>query len=151
MKIDKHQKNDPNPGAMHLILNYAFAEKKQGLVADTDPMSPVWNRPIYGFESREISNRPIKGKGRIVELKTKIFYIKEVETPKVGIIQRAKAVNYKELHYFIDLNSKGEIIGGSWVNKSDRLDFIWSPFFNRVNDYSVDKFFNKNLMDKLTL
>ncbi len=31
---------------------------------------------------------------------------------------------YKELEYWLDLNSKGEIIGGQWLSY-ERPDFLW--------------------------
>ncbi len=141
--LDKHINNDPNPGALHLVLANHLGIEKKGLAADTDPFKPVWNRPLYGYESK--ITKVISKKEK--EFETKLFYIKEIDHPQ----EKIKNHNIQEmiLKYTLYLNDNGQIIGGLWKKDSDRVDFVWSPHFSNVNH--VDMFYDESLLDKLIL
>ena len=113
----KYQQDDLNPGALHIVVTNVLGAKKpqnrRGLIADTDPFKPVWNRPLYGYKSKVLSRKKVID-GEELEIQMDILYVHELERPKSGKIVSKEAVKAKRMDYFITLNKKGEIIGGRW-------------------------------------
>lgn len=149
---DKLQHDDLNPGALHLVLTNVLGSKnknnRRGLIADTDPYKPVWNRPLYGYESKVLSRKKTKT-GEKLEVKMNVFYVHELAVPKAGKIKSKKSVKAKVMNYFIDLDKKGNIVGGEWKKSSDRFDFVWTPFYSTRKDFEKQKFYSSSIFKKL--
>lgn len=147
-----HQDNDPNPAAMHLVLTNTIGHKdkskRRGLIADTDPFKPVWNRPLFGYAYKELSSQK-KGEMTYKKIEMSVSFIKELTDPKAGSIDRKAAISKKIMNYTLVLNKTGEIIGGTWAKGSDRFDFFWSPFYNQNARLSTDKFYQKKWLKLL--
>lgn len=127
---DPHCKQDTNAGAFHMILTNRIALENIGFVADMARYQKVWNYPIISYSSKitgEGKKRRDSAPGttRTVRIKTTLTYADEsINTwnPLLG----TKAQKYKKttLNYILELNERGEIIGGVWKSLA-RPDFLW--------------------------
>lgn len=146
---DIPESNDLNPGALHLVLANSLGLKRRGVVADTDILSPVWNRPIVGYETTILDDyrggRSIGQNLRRLKIETVIHVVKE-RTFSQNSKDKKDLINMK-LKYFLDLNQNGDIIGGEWLKGSEKVDFIWSPYFSTIE--ISDVYYNSELISAL--
>ena len=108
-----------NPGTLHAILANWLGRGTHCVNMDADPSKEKWNYPIYSFSST-VSRR---GR-REVDVRTKIGYVDADEREHDKSPVRRKT---KSFHYGLELNSRGEIVGGYYYTDSDRIDFVWVP------------------------
>ncbi len=144
---------DTNPGTWHLSVVNQIGAAKRSFVMDASYDYEVWNQPIYSYEYSYYNPQTLKavktlaeatvlksdftadkfptwrspeGKS-IVGIVMKLVYIAETQpiksTADSPTDDRRVAVRYL---YDLELNAKGEIIGGEWrVNRHP--DFLWTP------------------------
>lgn len=108
-----------NAGALHAILANWLGRGGYPIGMEADPGEEKWNYPIYGFSSSHA-----KRSARRVEVKVNLAYAKDSngeyqESPRI------KRIKY--FHYMLELNDRGEIVGGSYYNDSNRIDMLWIP------------------------
>jgi hypothetical protein len=128
---------DVNPGAFHIIMANKLGIDKTGFIADMDRFKQVWNHAALDYTSTVIrtagaDRRSAQGTVRRVLVKSKVKYAATIDptyTPVIGTDQ-AK-YDTRTYTYWLELDSKGEIIGGSWTSK-DRPDFLW---FKEKDDF----------------
>ncbi len=125
---------DTNAGAFHIVIANQLGMMNEGFVADITTDAEVWNQPIYKFSSRIVaddlapSRKAAKGTVKEVEIETTLGYITEVDQSYNPNNSGSLAeLNY---HYRVELNAKGDIIGGEWIvdnenSNEDRPDFLW--------------------------
>jgi hypothetical protein len=118
---------DTNAGTFHLVLTNQIGIKREGFVADITRDLQVWNHPVYGYESRVVSEvdgaSPGAATGTVKEitLETVMQFISEAGSHWESGITNTPSRTY---NYRIELNADGQIIGGAWLTE-DRPDFIW--------------------------
>lgn len=122
--------SDVNAGAFHIILANKLGLEKTGFVADMDRFKQVWNHAALEFTTRRVSSSSAArnsalGTVKRVLMRTTVKYaasIDPLEKPVLG----TESAEYDERNYsyWLDLDYKGEIIGGEWTSK-DRPDFLW--------------------------
>lgn len=119
-----------HPGAFQIILGNMIGLQGKGFVADVTRDQQVWNQAVFGYEtsvlairtsgfSRGADRRTVKE----VKVKTVMHYTQEIERVWDRIVTPAsnRTVDYI---YWLELNARGEIIGGTWVSDA-RPDFLW--------------------------
>ncbi len=119
---------DINAGALHVVLANQIGIKKEGIVMEKDPGPQIWNQATYGFQFKLLgSARPDSGSYG-VRVQAIVYYSDELEKSEWDpVVGTAKNVEGKlELDYILDLDSSGNIIGGSFIG-SNRPDFVWLP------------------------
>lgn len=109
-----------NPGTLHAILANWLGRGSHPIVMDSDPGKEKWNYPIFSFASSSA-----KRSGQRVEVRTNIMHVKDSEDQEYDVSPEIHAM--KSFHYMLQLNSRGEIIGGEYFRDSDKIDFIWIP------------------------
>lgn len=121
---------DVNPGSFHIILANKLGISKTGFVADLDRYKQVWNHAAVSYKTN-ITKRIKLGKKSPdnavsrVQVRTQVTYQASVDPQKDSIIGTSNAkYDVRQYSYYLDLNSKGEIIGGEWISK-ERPDFMW--------------------------
>jgi hypothetical protein len=123
----------------------------KGFVADVDRFNDVWNQPIVGYESSFFEEQPLiatdfrDGIERKVRVITIMKYGDELEfyTPEAaaeGVLSfvsknpvsgtLAQLTSARKYEYILDLNSQGEIVGGSWISEA-RPDMLWMMTKNK--------------------
>lgn len=152
---------DTNPGAFHLVLANMIGLKKKGFVAEVVRDNEVWNQPVYMYDTKvvnrtsNVTSYATRGTRTQVEVKTqmsyandggRMFWVHDGSDDEFYAWwnQTVGTSNYrgdfKEFHYILDLNKKGEIIGGQWLSY-ERPDFIWakknSGFLKRNFKYGI--------------
>lgn len=136
---------DTNPGAFHIVLANQIANKKQGFVAEAVRDKEVWNQPVFAYktevvnETTNIDAYATPKTRKQVTVKTRMHYgndggrmfwqQNELEeefyawwNPTNGTSNYRSA--HKDFEYILDLDKRGNIIGGRWLSY-ERPDFIW--------------------------
>ena len=120
---------DTNAGAFHVVLANQIAKRRESFILDITRDAEVWNQAVYSYKTKVLktkrgaSSGAARGTKKEVTVSTSVTYIQEVpQTWKKEINKKAfgRAV-YK---YRLELNKRGEIIGGAWLSHG-RPDFIW--------------------------
>jgi hypothetical protein len=129
----RHQSNcdDLNAGAFHLVLTNKIGIEGIGFIADIDRYFEVWNHIAINFESRIVNDSPptkdsAKGTARRVQIESIVTYAAAI-APKFDPVLNTEAAEYAQntYQYFLDLDQKGNVIGGDWISDK-RPDFVWS-------------------------
>lgn len=123
--------NDVNAGAFHMVLANLVGKKKESFVADMDRYKQVWNHAVNSYETKVVrttqgpDRASAHGTVRRYKMRTKVVYSASID-PNDSSVLMTKLAKYdtRTYVYWLDVNSKGEIIGGSWESK-DRPDFLW--------------------------
>ena len=137
---------DVNAGSFHVVLTNFIGKRHQGFIADITRDAEVWNQPVYGYESRITGKHgpsPGAGPGTVseVEVETTMSYAAEIMANWNAVVGTDQSVVPIVIYnYRLELNQKGEIIGGEWEGWA-RPDFLWTqeklPFlgdFLKLND-----------------
>ncbi len=142
---DRTECSDVNAGAFHIVLTSMIGLNSQGFVADVDRFNDVWNQPVTSYESQVVgdvsrSYQDIKdGIDRRIHVKTIMTYGEELvfysseeaangtlnfvsKEPVTGT--PAQAFTSKNYEYILELNHRGEIVGGEWLSET-RPDMLW--------------------------
>lgn len=136
---------DVNAGAFHIIITNMIGIHGKGFVADIDRFNDVWNQPIASYESEIMGEESVDstlsmlGVSRKMRIKFKMTYGEELKfyTPEleaqgyrnfvskepVTMTDHQKFLS-RNYEYFLELNDKGQIIGGEWISQT-RPDFMW--------------------------
>jgi hypothetical protein len=142
---NKDECKDVNAGAFHIVLTNMIGVNSQGFVADVDRFNDVWNQPVTGFkttihEDAALTVADLKnGISRKVRVTTTMIYGNELEfySPEseaegvLGFVSKepvtgtsAQSFKKKYYEYILELDVRGNIIGGEWISDS-RPDFLW--------------------------
>lgn len=133
---------DTNAGSFHLVLANQIGRLREPFVVDVTRDQEVWNQPIVAYESRVVGEEApnanaAAGTEKMLKIKTAMYYVKSVKPTITG--KPSYAYDLALYTYFVELNSKGAIIGGQWIDKvnptlnsslassqsKDRPDFMW--------------------------
>lgn len=122
---------DANAGAFHIVLANMIGRFKEGFIIDIARAAEVWNQPVYGFRTRELSRqRPSPGAAigtqQEVLVESEINYTIEVEPQwdALGQLLERPAVASLIYRYRLELDGQGQIKGGEWLQDA-RPDFLW--------------------------
>lgn len=121
---------DVNPGAMHIIMANKLGISKTGYIADMDRYRQVWNHAAVKFESKilgttALSRNSVSTAVKRVKVRSKVVYAATIDPEVTPVISTDMAkYDTRTYTYILELNSKGEIVGGEWISK-DRPDFMW--------------------------
>lgn len=121
---------DVNPGSMHIIMANKLGISRTGYIADMDRYRQVWNHAAVSYESSilgtsSLSRNSAHSAVKRVKVKTKVKYAASID-PAVNPVINTNLAKYdtRTYSYYLELNAKGEIVGGEWISK-DRPDFMW--------------------------
>lgn len=128
---DKNCHEDLNAGAFHIVLTNRIALEGKSFVIDTQRWIEVWNNPIKEYSSVILKdnlppiNTSARGTAKVVRLRTTITIPGDGENRWQPILGTAFQDEEKIIYeYDLDIDSKGEIIGGLWRSQN-RPDFLW--------------------------
>ena len=108
-----------NAGLLHVILANWLGRGAHPVGVEAMPGPEKWNYPIYSYASDSV-----KRSARQVEVKLNIAYAKDSN----GEYQQSPHIRrIRSFHYMLDLNARGEIIGGSFFRDSGAIDMLWIP------------------------
>ncbi|KAL7682146.1 putative transglutaminase elicitor [Plasmopara halstedii] len=136
---------DLNPAFFHIVAANLLGTLGVSFVADVSADQAVWNQPVRGFKVYEQTAMSLEEAAKtfygmekypwneaaasIVYMKTRFSWVIESyeDGPLVstGIIDKYTTGMY--YYYLLELDIKGELVGGEWVYLSDmfHLDFMW--------------------------
>lgn len=137
--------SDVNAGTFHVLLANMIGIYSKGFVADVDRFNDVWNQPVVAFDSVFHEELPLTATDRKNGVAKKIrvvtsmtfgdeleFYSREEEEAGwLGFVSKdpvtgtnAQILTSRNYEYALELNSAGNIIGGSWISDA-RPDMLW--------------------------
>ena len=106
-------------GLFHAVVTNWLGRGAHPMGMEADPGREKWNYPAYSFDgtARKISAQQ-------VDVRLSLTYAHESQ----GEYQRSpRLARTKSFHYRLDLNTAGEIVGGSYYGDSSRIDMLWVP------------------------
>ena len=109
-----------NPGTFHAILANWIGRGSHPIAMDSDPTKEKWNYPIYAYSSSFG-----KHSQREVEVKTNVAYAKDTTDREFDKSPPNRKL--MSFHYMLNLNERGEIVGGYYFGDSAKIDFVWVP------------------------
>lgn len=122
---------DLNAGAFHIVLANKIGIENKSFVIDTQRLSEVWNNPIHSYQTSIVNenlspaSNSAPGTQKVIRVKSQIIIPGDGENrwqPTNGTPFQDKEKLFYE--YDLDIDSAGNIIGGSWISSS-RPDFLW--------------------------
>lgn len=113
--------DDLSPMSFHVVVANYIGLRGRSVIADIDRYREVWNHPVTAYESKIEKQYKVSG-GRKVQVKTKITYLDVME--KNSWDPHPSLYSYMTMKYELDLDTKGNIIGGKWLSR-ERPDFLW--------------------------
>lgn len=131
---------DVNAGAFHIILTNKLGINQASFIADLDRGRQVWNHVPVSYQSKVVAfdnHKYLSSKYAVssLEVQTSVKYTASIMPHSTPIIGTGSAEYYdKNYHYLLELNSYGEIVGGSWLSWQ-RPDFIWYQAKESFNGY----------------
>jgi hypothetical protein len=139
---------DVNAGAWHVILTNLVKPNSptKGFVFDVDRESQVWNQPIYSYTATYTPQASLHKNAdpktaKSIRVSSVVSYGVEVlPNWKPNISSGKNAISEVKFEYYLEVDSKGNIIGGEWISDK-RPDFVWystkrntfTGFFDGVN------------------
>jgi hypothetical protein len=108
-----------NAGAFHASIANWLGRGSHPVGMEADPGEEKWNYPVYAYtmSSTRRSNRT-------VDVRLDLTYAKDSN----GEYQRSpRNARVKTFRYRLDLNDRGEIIGGVFYSNSAMIDMLWLP------------------------
>ncbi|MBF0311887.1 MAG: hypothetical protein HQK52_00635 [Oligoflexia bacterium] len=165
---------DTNPGTWHLAVTHLLGMAKKTFIIDANFDYEVWNQPLltyrYNYFNPQTFKEYVKAENAMIKIKNykkdkfknfrsddtshvvgvrmKIAYMVE-NTPVQRVVdhQRYDAINTAEYLYDLELDQRGNIIGGEWYHNT-HPDFLWTPDYNLESlsayDRSVEGEWNSN-------
>jgi hypothetical protein len=146
---------DANAGAFHIVMSNMLGRFKEGFIIDLARAAEIWNQPVYGFRSRELSRQGASpgaapGTRQEVVVESEVYYTIEIEPQwnALGQMLERPAVNSIVYRYRLELDSQGLIRGGEWLQEA-RPDFLWlqqhNGFADDANSAAIEKIFRASL------
>lgn len=125
-------KDDMNAGAFHIVLANKMGLQKKSFITDIENGREVWNQVASHYKTEVIdpdlspTRTSAKGTVKVIRVKTTVRFVlnivKNSWLPANGTNMQTFKDNIYE--YDLDINSRGQIIGGDWISKV-RPDFLW--------------------------
>jgi len=136
---------DVNAGAFHVAVSNMIGIHSKSFVADVDRFNDIWNQPVTGYSSQVTGEEEVtsehraRGVERRIKIATKFVYGEELKfwTPELEATGIKNFVSklpvtgtehqefrFKNYEYVIELDFKGNVIGGEWLTET-RPDFMW--------------------------
>jgi hypothetical protein len=144
---------DTNPGTWHMSMVNQIGVSHRSLVMDATYDYEVWNQPVYGYEYTYFNPQYMEpvaklsdagvtpaqftrdkfkkyrspDAAKIVGVAMTVTYMLET-TPNHDETDSPERDNIRTVRYMYDLelDSKGEIVGGEWYSNY-HPDFLWTP------------------------
>ena len=118
----------PFEAQLYTIKRQHAIHRKMGFVVDVDAGSEVWNQPVFGYRFKIIETRPRSlnsANSTVSEAKVvlRMYYALEENTSWSPL---STLKGYDDYSYWLELDGKQNIVGGSWVEGSSLPDFAWS-------------------------
>lgn len=108
-----------NPGTLHLSLANWLGRGSHPIGMDNTLGEVVFNYPIYAYKSE------------LEQVSSQRFAVDTTITYAVSTAREAneKTRVKKEMrfHYLLELDSAGQVIGGSYYRDSAKIDMLWAP------------------------
>ncbi|MFU8804910.1 MAG: proprotein convertase P-domain-containing protein [Bradymonadaceae bacterium] len=140
-----------NAGTFHVLMTNLLGIQNRMMVADIDGGYMVWNYPVSGYKvthqralTLEEANQLLNLEGTeyaeeykyngaaesFYEIKMRFDYIagSNPSTQPNGHVLSRHTQN-RNVHYLLELDAEGKIIGGEWLMDSirNKPDFLWLP------------------------
>lgn len=141
-------RRDIGPGFFHIALANIMGMRKTSFIVDVSSGAEVWNQPVRSYDaytmmevSKEDALRELFPKKKtydfnpsakkLIFVQTKFEYIVEA-TENGPLVSTGRVDSYTTTVYYeylLELDGKGDIIGGEWVRDSRKThpDFLWFP------------------------
>lgn len=139
---------DTNPGTFHLVLANLLGLQRTAFIHDRTYDDEVWNFPVVSYRvtrndrvSAATANNMLGAEGsnyrfnkRAAELRrirTEVSWVSAAAGESDGVLlPYIDQFTFTDVYdYILEIDKRGDIIGGEWVGSSRRKhpDFLWIP------------------------
>ena len=136
-KADGPECKGLNAGTFHLALTEEIGRKRKGVIIDATRGLQVWNFPVFAYNAKVLQERAAQnaagGHVKEILIENTISYALEIEPQWTPLGDAGQAVRQVTYRYFVELNAKEEITGGTWLDENlipapttDHPDFLWT-------------------------
>ena len=128
-----------NAGTFHIALTNQIGLLNESLIMDRSTTFEIWNQAIYEYHLSSIGSATPESGMSGVRVQGAVYFADELEKPSYSSVggtprQRTTKVN---VDYILDLDGAGQVIGGRYLNRSFRPDYLWFP----RNTFTFDGYF----------
>jgi hypothetical protein len=142
-RIREAECRDLNPATFHLALTNFLGLSGKSLIADIDNTEAVWNYPIQTYQV--VATQSLTQDQATWRIQKDAITTYSYNTSAVDFMYVKTSVTFlgfdpRSYEYILELDVKGNIIGGEWLDKSKREhpDFIWRPSDPRAENPYLD-------------
>lgn len=138
--------SDMDPAVFHILITNFIGLKGKSFIVDIDPNNEVWNHlpNAYSYEIYEESDpseNSTIGTVKRLWIGLEVSYASTIAQSFHPVIGTPAEIYFtNNYQYFLDINSRDEIIGGHWISDL-RPDFIWNRpktkfrgYWSKIND-----------------
>ncbi|EQC50486.1 hypothetical protein [Bacteriovorax sp. DB6_IX] len=140
--LDRAECLDVNAGSFHIALANQISRLNEGFIVDITRDFEVWNQPVFAYDAhivKELNPREDQrafGTDKVIRIYLELHYVIE-RAQHWDYRENARDFSSKHYQYDLELNKKGEIIGGEWISE-DRPDFLWKQDRAEFKGYFQD-------------
>jgi len=143
-RIKEQECRDINPGTFHLAITNYLGLFGKSLILDMDNSNQVWNYAIseYRIFNVQWMTRTEAAAAMHDDGTPYTYNADATDLVLIGMSLRYVGMNNPVAYeYLLELNMKGEILGGEWYgeSKSNHPDFLWRPKDSKANNPHLDK------------
>ncbi len=138
--------NDTNAGSFHVVMTNLLGLQKRAFAYDQTWDREVWNQPVVAFEvisQTELepaqANALLGEEGQTYVRNVDAASLYEMEATTLYVTESSASATPSEQgryerklnhHYILEVDAKGDIIGGEWVgdSRTNHPDFLWDPW-----------------------
>jgi len=132
-RINETECRDVNPGTFHLALTNYLGLFGKAIIADMDNSEAVWNYPIEAYTV--LIKKPLTKDEAAWHVQKAASSGYAYNADAIDFVYVKMSVSFlgfdapKVYEYVLELDLKGKILGGEWLEKSKTThpDFIWRP------------------------
>lgn len=142
-RIVESECRDVNPATLHMALTNYLGRFGKAIVGDKDPSEAVWNYPIQSYEvleKTEISRSEASYRIQSESSDVYTYNSQAVAFAYIKISVTFLGFSPNRYEYVLELDQKGQILGGEWTgtSKRDHPDFIWRPIDPKTENPYLD-------------
>jgi len=141
-RINETECRDVNPATFHIAVANYLGLFGKALIGDKDPSEAVWNYPIKSYKVLDKKWITKYEANYFIRKYNDVYAYNSEAVDFVYIKNEVTFLNFNPTHYeyVLELDQKGKILGGEWVNdsKKNHPDFLWRPQDPKAENPNID-------------
>ena len=141
-RINEAECRDVNPATFHIAVTNYIGLFGKAIIGDKDPSDAVWNYPIKSYNVLDKKWLTKYEANYMIRNYNDVYVYNSEAVDFVYIKNEVTFLNFNPINYeyVLELDQKGKILGGEWVNdsKKNHPDFLWRPQDPKAENPNID-------------